>query len=288
MQFMNWLPKSVILIGSALLGVCAVQGDEREDQFLARISRFKDQDLRKLSESDQSEFAKLTGREPGQRWDAPWYCWEDSSTKGVPRFIVFGDTRLIRMPGGSRASVSVLDSKGKSSNSFEFSTGWRIDVLSAQWHMDPSVGKFVLDIKSSGNESRGQNGRDIRRQVYAFIGDRLALVGLERSGGAIIDNDYEHPNHKIGPSVPHRSAEEWEKALASTDKAEVLEALLWLGGSHLVGQGRPNVLVEKEESASLVSQVRQRPGVKEQVDRLAKSDNKFISEMAIFAQKAHR
>ena len=84
------------------------------------------------------------------------------------------------------------------------------------------------------------------------VGNRISLAYLEEDG-QFERNNYQDSNMTIGPSIRGRSADDWEKALRSTDTAEVMSALIWLGGLHWSGQPAPydEDKSESEEVSSL-------------------------------------
>jgi hypothetical protein len=251
------------------------------------LDRFKDRDLRTLSEAERSELRKLFPVASGNpRISRPWYCWKDASTPGNPRFILFQGNKLVNIPGGSSAFVNVQTRSGV--ESFVFLTGWRIDLLSATWRQDPVLKRFIIDVCSSGGaENSGQNGRDISHQFYGLIGNKLALLRLEDSNGKLVANVYSAPNWTIGPAPPKRTAEEWEKALGSKDEFEVLEGLVWVSGEHFDDQSmrRADTYSEDPKSAALAAEVRKREGVKKAVEAFARSENVYIKEAAGIAAR---
>jgi hypothetical protein len=113
----------------------------------------------------------------------------------------------------------------------------------------------------------------------ALLDDTFALVRHESSAGAFVPVPY--PDHIIDRTEPERTSEEWEAALCSPDRAEVLRTLVWLGGkpwnSPRNGRG---VDVEPSEDASLVVKIRFRPGVRTAVAALAHSDDRWLREAA--------
>jgi hypothetical protein len=125
------------------------------------------------------------------------------------------------------------------------------------------------------------NCRPIARQYYRRLGDRLVLVRLEDDQGRYARNIYEAPNHTIGPKIPRRNAADWEASLSSTDPAEVLWALVWIGGRHAdTSAFSPGVRLETPEDAKAVAEVRQRPGVQKRIAELTLSSNPWIREAA--------
>jgi hypothetical protein len=120
--------------------------------------------------------------------------------------------------------------------------------------------------------------------VYGLIEKRLALLWLEDSDGKLIPNNYQYPNHTIGPAVPKREAEAWEKALSSEQPSIILEALAWIGGRHRdPAEEEKNVHTEEIESAKLVAAVRARQDVRKALQKLTSSDVPRIQDAAKLA-----
>jgi hypothetical protein len=70
------------------------------------------------------------------------------------------------------------------------------------------------------------------RQIYGIVCDGVALVRLENARGVALRNGYHDLGAELGPPMPTRTPSQWEQALASPDRVEVLRSLLWLGGRH--------------------------------------------------------
>src|SRR5262249_12239573 len=142
------------------------------------------------------------------------------------RLILFEGMHLWRIPGASRARISVMDSKGRRLVVSEFSTGWRIDIDGARWFEDAGHGFPGVLICSTPSIQ----GANIVSQYYAFLDEGFALVRLQDSEGNFVPVNFEHTHSTIGPSIPRRTAEQWEAALHSSVPSEVIRTLVWLGG----------------------------------------------------------
>jgi hypothetical protein len=128
------------------------------------------------------------------------------------------------------------------------------------------------------------NGRDVAKQYYALIGEKLLLIRLEDSKGKLIRNVYGAPNHTIGLNQTGRSSADWAKSLESNDRAEVLAALTWLGGIHWnPGMAAPDYLHEEMSEARLAEEVRALETVKASVNRLRHSDDAWVRDAAKLA-----
>jgi hypothetical protein len=136
------------------------------------------------------------------------------------------------------------------------------------------------------------------------------LVRLERKDGKPLRNGYGCPNPSVGPPAPSKTAEAWARSLASEDKVEVLEALMWLGGwrktvewlkeeqeqerhfeaEHPETKGGPSSATLDTcpgalEDAALYAEVRARADVKARLEELSKSDDAWVRQAAELALK---
>jgi len=187
------------------------------------------------------------------------------------------------IPSECRLRAQVVGPKGELLHSEEFIGGWRIDVRSGQKSNRTEGGPGLVELHSIPFI----NGRAITKQYYRIVKDRLVLVRLEDDQGKYVRNNYEAPNHTIGPRIPDRDPSAWEASLTSTDPAEVLWALVWIGGRHAdttpVGSG---VRLESPEDARAVQVVRSRESVRKKIAELTKSRNPWIAEAARMVQTA--
>jgi hypothetical protein len=279
-----WKLRRIILVLSIFLSGFGDtrSGSSEEPKF--NLSAYIDLDLRKLEKGHKAELMKtlaaiLPEYRAGGPWNGnPWYIWKKDGGKGL---IVFEGYHCIIMPGSSGATVHFLDNSGKLRRSMEFSTGWRIEIESARLRPEHALRGVVLEVRSAPLN----NGRDVCRQVYGLLDDRLALLWLEDSLGNFIPNIYEAPNHTIGPDALIRSAKQWEEALACDQPMVVLEALAWLGGEHRRNLSPVDFDAEKVEEARLVASVRTRTRARKILDDLSRSAIKPIQQAARLALK---
>lgn len=278
-----------------------------------RLQPYLGQDLRALSGDEQIKFDGLIGRlAPGARvyarpnppktmdprdwWDyfsAPprsinffghvesWYLWRVANEHDRARLVLFQGQPLWCIPGSSSARIFVFDVEGKLLTESEFETGYRITIEDARWLEDSAHGFPCLLVCSGASI----NGRDITSQYYAFIEDTFALVRLEDSAGEFAPVYYDHANPCVGPRVPERSVQEWQTALCSENRVEVLRTLVWLGGSHSNPPLRDENL-ESYENAVRAMQTRDRPGVRSAVEVLTCSEDRWVREAAQHAWAA--
>jgi len=255
----------------------------------SELLAYVDKAIRKLDAVSREKFLKLIREKlpktpPNDKaWRTdPWFVWQIDTRQGEKRFVVFGGQHLCSIPGESHGSIHVFDEHGTLLSASEFSTGWRIDLLSATCTEKNPLDEPMIEVRSSAVI----NGRDVRRQFYGFVGDRAATLRLEDSGYHLLRNIYYAPNHTIGPPPPRRTAEEWEAALRSENPCEVLEALVWLGGVHwdLSRKPEPDVYHETAQEAGLFKAVHEREGVRKRLSELAHSEIEWVRQAAVLAQ----
>jgi hypothetical protein len=217
------------------------------------------------------------------RWS--WYLWRVTDVQGQRRLVLFQGTRLWSIPGSSYAHIFVFDTEGRPLSGCEFSIGQRIEIEDARWQEDSGHDLPCLLVCSAPSI----NGADITSQYYAFLDGTFALVRMEDSAGNFVPVNYHNPDHTIGPPVPERTAEQWEAAMRSSDRAEVLRTLVWLGGFHSDPPLREEGLyVERFEDASRALEARSRPGVRSAVEALTRSEDRWVREAAQHASQVIR
>ena len=213
----------------------------------------------------------------------PYFIWRVYVQKNTLRYVIVDGEQLQRIPGASRACISLFDDAGKSVGSCEFSTGWRIDIKGMIKMQDSIIGAPIIVILTRPFI----NGRDIARQYYALYDDNAVLVRLEKSDGSITRNRYTTCNHAIGPTAKGRSVEEWEAALHSTNEVEMLLALMWIGGIHddpaTPGDYGPRPAWGESEYVQQVRQLRGLELMQKRLSWLMKSNNQWIREAAELA-----
>jgi hypothetical protein len=248
-----------------------------------RLKTFVDCDIRALPEPKRKEFDRITAsllpaksrlEIIGWYFRENWFVWRLSTDRGM-RFVLFQGEHITSIPGVSSAHVFLFDFSGRLVGQSSFSTGWRIDIHDAALSTDKVKNENLIRI----NTAPVINGVDIRTQYYAIIDDALALVRLEDSSGACIQNDYAAPNHTIGPNAIRRSESEWIRALSDARPAEVLRTLVWLSGHHSRPIENPgNIHIETYEDATLHLKVRMNPKTKFLLESLAANPDSWIAD----------
>jgi hypothetical protein len=256
---------------------------------------FEGRDLDELEREPYVELRRaieaLTGKpEPPGRYFNPKLIAKLSNAQGQYRYVLVEESPLRGIPGDARLRVHVFDAQGKTLSASDFTCGDRIGVTGVKRTRMPEseVGVQESDVDVLEVGSRGSyGGRDLARQFYALLGDAVVLVRLEDSQGTPVANTFSVPNHTIGPPLPPRTAAEWERALGSSDPAEALSALMWVGGEHInIKMPLPWVWAEEMEEARLAADVRSRPVVRELIRLRANCDNRWMRDAAELAARA--
>jgi hypothetical protein len=202
------------------------------------------------------------------------HLWRHEWTDGTPVVLLF---QGVQYDSPSAAAVRFLDPAGRQLAAVPFYAGRGYSQTGeTAFHRDPTFGP-VLELRLMA----GPKVRDPRpqRQMYALLGTRVALIRVE-VGGGLVPNDDVHPDIRVGPTPPSRTAAGWAAALAGPDLAETLAALVWLGGDHGVG-GRPqDPGAEDEAAVQRVQAVRRDLRVRAEVRRLAGSEHPWVREAA--------
>ena len=277
------------------------QQPKPENETWKALLYYGEADLWKLDKEDSNKIRALvdkilpTGKNSksleSNFW-RPWFLWRVSFSSEQSIYVLLEGQQIVTIPGQSEARVHFLSADGNHIRTSEFSTGWRIALKDARIIRKTAVGYPMIEISTQPDI----NGREIHRQYYALKGTEIFLVRLETAEGKIVRNDYTAPNLTVGPYVPRRSPQMWKDALASNDLAEVLQALIWLGGRHVDTQrGSPftqlgeaagmKVAVEDIKDAKLAESVRSNREVRKILAGLAKSEKRWILEAAELALK---
>jgi hypothetical protein len=256
------------------------------------LSRYEGRDLRNLDDADNDKLFDLLEKlfpkycETSSITD-PYYVWTVQDEKrNILRYIVVDGEQIQKLPGGSRACISLFDEVGRLVATSEFSTGWRIDIKDVELIKDSIIGVPVIVILSGSF-----GGRDIGRQYYALFNDEVVLIRLEDVNGTVIPNRYTGSTDTIGPTVVKRSLDEWEAALCSDNEVEILLALIWIGGIHddsaSSGQFGPKPYRANSRYVEQVRRLRRRKRVQERLSRLRASDNQWVREGAQLAANSN-
>lgn len=212
--------------------------------------------------------------EPG-----PWRVWK-TDRNGTPRYIVFLAEDLSIIPGGSSACVVMLYAATlqRRRDTWCFQTGWRIYPNDVTFEFSSDLGSDVIVL----HIARYVNGPDISKEYFVLDQDRFRLIRLEDINGKAFPNNYLFPNYQIGP-IPTSSAEpqDWLDMLQSKSKADVLSALVFLGGNHIADH--PAFAPNRSKYADLFDLLYGNPKIRECIAQLTHSPDPWIREAALLA-----
>jgi hypothetical protein len=215
---------------------------------------------------------------------SPWYIWKTDRSGGA-RYVMLLGEGLVLIPGGTSACIQLFDATPTLIRSRCFQTGWRNELTGASLEFSEELNADLVVIRTVPVI----NGRDIRKEYFAINEDRVRLVRLEDSGGAVVQNEYVFPNFEIGAAPSAETVEAWTSLLQSNDRADVLSALSFLGGRHLAEQGR-NLLAESKESryAPLFQNLVTAAAIRDLISQLMNSNSPWIRDAAALAARDPR
>jgi hypothetical protein len=273
------------LIALSLSGMC--YGGALFAQSVA-LDKFVGRDLWKkpLPETEQSRLDQLIGEVPkgGFAQAVPWHVWK-TTADGQTRYVVLLGEREAIIPGNSYACVVLLDGQGIRMRSWSFQTGWRgtLDAASFEFSSNLRTDLIVLHTVPL------INGRKITKEYFAIGHDSLRFVRMEDDQGALVQNEYVYPNFEIGIVPAANGPDQWADMLQSDDKADVLAALMFLGGRH-VAESRRKFISEPKESkyAGLFEELLASPRIRESIEQLTKSEDECIRQAAVLAAREPR
>jgi hypothetical protein len=189
------------------------------------------------------------------------------------RILVASHSTVIWTPGAPSVAFHLVSPRGRVGRTGPFDIGWREHGFGTTSVIDPSrVGAPLVVLRAPSTT-----------QHYALLGDRFVLVRLEDDVGKITKNHYGAPNWTVGPS-PSRTRDEWLALLRSESHAEVLAALVWLGGVHVnEGPPWPDTVHEDHESAGIWHDLIANEDVKRRLAELVESDDEWTRAAARLA-----
>jgi hypothetical protein len=213
----------------------------------------------------------------------PWHVWKFNTPKNETRYLIFSGQHIFTIPGTSSASIILLSASGAEIGSWSFSTGWRIDIKSASTSFDDKLHTQLITVSTAPVI----NGRDIAKQYFALVDDKLYFIRMEDSNGRLIRNNYLSPNHTLGGSLPSKDLTGWTSLLESPELPLRLTALTYLTGAHMnAGGPRTDVAsdsVEGAKLAKLARAFRAADSTKKHIEDYRQSDNAWLKEAADLA-----
>ena len=286
MRLIRWLVRdnavALCAFVAALGGAVCVHAQSTQLDALVGRDLWKDP----LPDGTQSRLALIVGKFPKGviTEPTPWHVWK-INRNGVFRFVVLlGEPELI-IPGGSSACVLLLDRGLHRINSWCFQTGWRITLDSASFDFSADLGSDMIVL----HMTRFINGGNVAKEYFSISGDRLRFVRMENDKGEAVQNEYVFPNFEIGIVPTGEKEEEWIDLLRSADKADILSALVFLGGRHIT-EVRRRFASEPAESkyASLFQKLMSNARIRELIAGLSNSENEWVRQAAQLASRGPR
>lgn len=252
------------------------------------LDRFVGRDLWKdrLPDREQQRLDEIVGEVPkGLIMEPdPWHVWT-TDRAGRTRYVVLLGEPEFGTPGGSSACVQLFDAAAKRIGSWSFQTGWRITLDSASFELSSDLANDMIVL----HMSRFINGRNVAKEYFAINHDRLQFVRMEDDKGEAVQNEYVFPNFEIGSHPDANTVDQWAAMLESSDMADVLSALVFLGGRHIAEPQR-HFAPEPQESgyAQLFQRLIANARIRGLIDRLCDSPNEWVRQAAVLAARRPR
>jgi hypothetical protein len=265
-----------ILLGFMLSPFAAVYGQVLE------LDRLAGKDLAKRSANDLERLKELLGEVPMgyMMKPTPWFVWK-TDHDGQTRYIVFLGEGEILIPGGSSARVQLFDGSGKTAGAWSFQVGWRIFLDGVSFKYSKDLGSDLIVLRTNPVV----NGRDIGKEYFAISNDRLRLVRLENGKREITQNEYIYTQGGVNLVPDATNVDQFADLLESKDKADVLSALVFLGGRHL---GERDSYPRDGRYAALLQELMDSPRISALIDHLSNSDDEWIRQASKLATRGPR
>ena len=175
--------------------------------------------------------------------------------------------------------MQLLDAAGRRIEGRSFATGWGHSLLDASIEFSQDLKSDLVVLHMGPNKI----GAGDAKEYFAIGHDRLRLVRLENDRGDAAQDDYLGRPVDFVPDA--KSVDEFASLLESNDKADVLSALVFLGGRHLADR---NSFPVDGRYAKLFQELMDSPRVRALVERLTASDNDWIKQAAKLAARGPR
>ena len=266
-----------------------------------QLTSYENRELRDLDEADSEVLISLLERFFPEYIESssilsPFYLWRFRDQDGVTRYLILDGEDLQRIPGNSKAGVHIFTETGELVVTSEFLTGYRIGIRDARLIEDSIIDVPVLEITS-----QPMTGRNIRKQFYGLLRDRVLLERLEDDRHKIARNMYTERHYIIGPEVLNRPAEDLEAVLRADAHANILALLTWMSGIHgnnklrseiddsldqrnggydKINEARVTFHVGVSKYNEIIRDLLERQFVKERLSQLRNSENQWIREAA--------
>lgn len=273
-----------VLTIALIWSVCAVVAQaEATAELAAALPKMVGKSSEELERDFADVLSKLDEDQRGPLRPSLRHVWHFTNPDKEDRYLLFSGRKLIIIPGDSSATVRLFSATGKRLGSWDFSTGWRMDIRSAEFGSNKLLDAPVIMITSEPMRGAGQ----FVRQILSFHEDGLHLVRIEDQQGKLVRNHYLSPNFTLGPDVSGRTKEAWSADLTADSHVRRLAALTYLAGIHMDPERpREGVYSESIEDAKVAREVRGDKVVKEAIEGYRKAESTWLKEAAEFAASA--
>ncbi len=205
-----------------------------------------------------------------------WHVWR-AAPKGLNRYIVLSAAQMGTIPGISTARVQLLDDTRTIVRDWSFQTGWRNLLVEAAFEYSSTLETYLIVLRTAAYPK----GHDLTKEYFSISGDTLRLVRMEDDHGHVVQNEYVSPNAEIGVVPDAKTASQWIGLLESSDKTDVLSALVFLGGRHRTSP-------EESPYDRQFRELMDNPRVQELIRQLKMSDSNWIQQAAALAATGPR
>ena len=211
---MRFSLKRLLAFVTLIALICAAPTCWQQIQ-LQRFRTYIDHDLEKLSEAERKTFVSITDSvlnrpdfsDQPPLMPEPYFL----SRLSNGNLILVERSLAGPVPGNSLIRISAIKSNGMLLSQTEFSTGWRIGIVSAKRIVEEFPSDFVFVVNSKPEHA----GREVAKQFYAMIDGYPFLLRLEDPFGNPLQNQTRH--FKIGPELPPK----YDSALVEKLKASL-------------------------------------------------------------------
>lgn len=278
----NAIGVSTILLAAALIVNVAMQAQT------TGLDRFVGVDLWKQrpTKTDLAYLTKVVGKIPKGHLTEPdpWRVWK-TQHRGESRYVVLLGEDLGLVPGGTTASIQLFSARAEKIRGWSFQAGWRNRLLDASIEFSEHLAADVMVLRVAPVV----NGRNIANEYFSIGDDQLRLVRIENDTGEIVQNEYVVPNYEIGLVPEVKTVSAWTRLLASQDKADVLSALTFLGVRHIREANRQfDGEPQASNYAAVFEELLRDSRIRELIEQLRNSPNKWIREAATLASRGAR
>jgi len=190
----------------------------------------------------------------------PWCLWK-VDWGGKPHFLVLLIEGMMVIPGGSSGRIQILDEAARRVSGWSFQLGWRGDFRGASLIYSEEVGELEIVIQMQPVI----NGRNVCKEYFAVGAYPVRFVRMEDDKGEFVRNEYV-ANFEVGIRPEGQKGNDWIAMLDSRRTADVLSALVYVGG----GLGEPPPWNPRFQEIAL---------------RLTKSTNQWVRKAALDAAR---